>query len=33
MKGPERRAAIEEHALPEEASGPYGIAAGSDGAL
>jgi streptogramin lyase len=33
VKGPKRRAAIEEHTLPEDASGPYGIAAGSDGPL
>jgi virginiamycin B lyase len=33
VKGPERRAAIEEHTLPDEASRPYGIAAGPDGAL
>jgi streptogramin lyase len=33
VKGPERRAAIEERTLSKEASGPHGIAAGSDGAL
>lgn len=33
MKGPEIRAAIEEHTLPDESSAPYSIAAGPDGAL
>jgi virginiamycin B lyase len=33
MKGPEMHIMIEEHTLPDGASGPYGIAAGPDGAL
>ena len=33
MKGPERRADIEEFTLPDGSSGPYGIATGPDGAL